>query len=473
MTNGIVRREYQCCLLGKYSLNVNRRYIALFERLFLIISISTFILIFADTKRPNHYTYLYVLPLLHSLILFILHCLKRKSFFAFIFETLFTIRNVFVPLIMRFGGYLGYFENLTTKNVVFGIFLMLFETGAVLFFSHYISKKHVFTFKKPEANTKRKKTFFVAIMALIVIISLKFIFPSYFESFSSIFDGTKIRSSVIVESSVTSSSVLTLISILLPVVYLSLSVYFINFINCLHIRNCFKVVGTFACVCIPFLFMGGNNGFTIICIVSLFLYSLLVCNFNKTVYVFIALIGLFMTGIYILLLIGKVANYSQTKYSVFESLSMTLQAYFPGVCNFAGVFNIGNHGYFKTLFYDLFTTIPFRTAIFGDSSDFRLVLYYTADNNAPSNIIPCIGQLFYYFSLFGIVFEFLLIKWSFSSIKKVGKCSHPLGSFTLILLSIYLLLTPLMYNYTILLSRVFLTIVPLTIVSKAMQLTTR
>ena len=91
-----------------------------------------------------------------------------------------------------------------------------------------------------------------------------------------------------------------------------------------------------------------------------------------------------------------------------EMLSKALQAYFPGVSNFAGFFNMNQHNKWLSFFYDIYFTIPFRNSVFGIPGDYRLVMLYTSDNNAYSQVLPCAGQLFYYFSLLGPFIEICL-----------------------------------------------------------------
>ena len=152
--------------------------------------------------------------------------------------------------------------------------------------------------------------------------------------------------------------------------------------------------------------------------------------------------------------------------NVFEMLSRALQAYFPGVCNFAGLFNMGQHDKLQSLFYDLYYTIPFRNSIFGVPGDGRLVMLYAADNGAYSQILPCAGQFYYYFSVLGPFIECLFLKSAFKMRLKSMEEDNIYLYFCYMMAFIYLILTPVMYNFTIFMTRFLVTIVPFMIISK-------
>ena len=145
-----------------------------------------------------------------------------------------------------------------------------------------------------------------------------------------------------------------------------------------------------------------------------------------------------------------------------SKISLLLQAYLPGVCNNAGIFNVHGLNKFSTLFYDVYYTIPFRNSIFGIPGDGRLTMHYTEINRALSMILPTVSQGYFYLGfLFSFVPSILFVK---GALKYADKCIRAEKTFTYsvyILITIYFAISPVMYNWVILGARYFNTFLPL------------
>ena len=156
-------------------------------------------------------------------------------------------------------------------------------------------------------------------------------------------------------------------------------------------------------------------------------------------------------------------------YMIRVKFSEIMQGYFPGVSNAAGLFTMRSHDKLETLFYDFYAAIPFRQTLFGIQGDNRLVNVFTNDNDASSQIIPCSAQLYYYLGFGGLLLECLFIKFAFSTYEKAEEEKNIYIYYARILLFMYLIMTPSVYNMTIFLSRFFVTLAPLLLIYKALQ----
>ncbi len=311
-----------------------------------------------------------------------------------------------------------------------------------------------------QTNTKERFTF---VICLIFIFTTLIIRPDFYSGFSIIFDSTNIRLNQVNES--TKGILYTLFSFLFPLVYLSICLFLIKKINVkIFSYKVLKTVLNLLVISIPLFFMNNSDGFTLICMVSLALVVYRIRGISKTTFYGVVGGTFLLIFLYILLMVANMSFGSEGT-STLNQLSKAFQAYFPGVCNFAGFFNVGGYNKAETLFYDLYSTIPFRNTLFGVQGDRRLVVLYAADNGAKSQIIPCICQLFYYLSIFAPFVECLYIKFCLKFYEKSKQENSVYKIFIYYILFLYCALAPIMYNSTIFFTRCMQTIFPMMIVN--------
>ena len=139
-------------------------------------------------------------------------------------------------------------------------------------------------------------------------------------------------------------------------------------------------------------FMSEENGYTFIVVFILvrIIYQLYT-KYRRLLTIIMGIsFSIGLLSIYLLkssLLAGTAAS--------LEVLSIMFQAYLPGICNIASVFNMNNPNKLSTLFFDFYTMIPFRETIFGLTGE-RLSIVYNIQNGVNAQILPCIGQAYHY-----------------------------------------------------------------------------
>lgn len=423
---------------------------------FFFTAILISVLIAYDTKRPDYYDFLWLLPLAHSLIVMGISYLypsawENRCFLIII--AAFSVRNLFTPLFMYLGEYQGYFHLLTNGNVNKAILLMLYETLVIVLFTVYKAQKSNTISYLPIklGNCALAKTLFV--FFIVLFLAIFFVRRDFYSGFNTILNTQELRTATTEDSAI--GAAFTVFSILFPVGYLFCGLYLLNLIN-QRKKSISRLVLNILVICIPLLFMNNGDGFTIICLISLAITSVKIGGISRRqFYIFGSVLVVGIT----LLLFGLM-NGGQN-YSMFVTLSKNMQAYFPGVCNFAGYYNIGRHDKLLSLFYDIYYTIPFRNTLIGIPGDYRLVMLYTADNNARSQIIPCFIQLYYYFGFFAPCIECIFIHFAFKNYDNAKSRTSVFTYFTNVMTWIYLILTPVMYNFTIFMSRFLTTIIVL------------
>ena len=148
-------------------------------------------------------------------------------------------------------------------------------------------------------------------------------------------------------------------------------------------------------------------------------------------------------------------------------LSLFLQSYFPGVYNLANVFSIETDiSKFHSLFSDFYTMIPFRNSVFGIEVDLNTSEIYNARNTIRGQIIPFIGEAFYYLGYLAFIVPILIIKGAFYYYTKANKTTNIFEFTIYIYITIFFAISPILYHDTILGSFFFTIAIPLLILLK-------
>lgn len=431
--------------------------------------------IYWDSLRPSYYAMLPLLPFSYGITVIIVSLMNRNmltQWYTLLPIGLYGIRNLVTPLIMRLGSYYGAFKQLTISNVSSGIYLMIYETFFVLVYLA-LSTKH---WEEDRLNTQylevnRSAVYKLFITGLLLFCIAVWIFiPSVRNSYISLFSSEGLRvqlsNSSSLDAGTSQRSLGTLFQVILPITYMLFSTSIIVFANKCFKSKIIKTLFGLLAVMIPAFFMDGGDGNTFILMLALALTAFYIMG-ERSSAGFIKLFAIIAVGVVIYIFIQAMTNtFVYKSISLWENMSSMMQAYFPGVCNMAGVFNMGDYGKLSQLFYDLYSTIPFRNTLFGLSGFVRTPNLYTIDNNALSHIMPCVGHAFYYVSILAPILPCFLFKSAYKVYIKMRSTSDAYVYMAYVLLFIYLELTPIMYNIVIFGSHFLGTLLPLLIIAK-------
>lgn len=425
-----------------------------------IFSIVICILIANDSNRPNFYNYLWILPLTYGIYVFFLTASRPEiwdDIRFLIIAGLYFIRNSLTPLFMFIGDYRGVFTLLNLNNVNKAIAIMVFEAIVVLAYAAFATRKYPVQDNSYHFNYIKNDYDSLLLFVLIVFCVISVLLnPSFMLDFVSLFSGKNIR----LTSINSSGAWYTLFVILFPITYTFFCVYIMKIVNGTF-KNPFKTVLNIFLIIVPLFFMNNSDAFNIICSLCIALVSLYSNGMKKKTFIVLISVGVIAVVFFLFFMITEL-SIEMSRNTNMQNVSIDLQAYFPGVCNLAGLFNVGDKfSKLTTLFYDIYSTIPFRNTIFGLNENHSLTTVWGADNGTNSQILPCVGQLHYYFWVFAPLVECWLIKISYKTYQKMRQTKGVFLFVARCMCFIYFIITPVMYNCSILFSRFFITILPM------------
>lgn len=437
-----------------------------------VVPVIVGIAINMDMAKPRSYTNLELLPILTGVFFIILQLANRKisiSFPLICVLGLFYIRNVLAPLALYMGNYRSYFSMVTKDSIDSSIMLLLLETVILTLYSIHLSKKadkHMLNIPQgllpiSKKSNRRYANFLFFMLSLSAILIL--LNPNFLGDYVSIFSSQNSREMQIGTNA--TGPLYTIFTVIFPITYLSLSLYVISFYAP---KKQHYIVPIIVSIGIPFLFMNNSDAFTLITVFCLGLTALKFKTIPKRMFISMGVVAMLLITIYMFSNVAN-ASFQSDQKTVGEKVSEIMQGYFPGVSNASGIFTMNEHDKWHTLFFDLYVAIPFRQTLFGIQGDDRLVTLFTDDNDASSQVIPCSAQLYYYFGIFGLLLECLFIKFAFSTYKKAERGNNVYVYYARILLFMYLIMTPTVYNTTLFLVRFFITLMPMLLIYKALQ----
>lgn len=443
-------------------LRLNKSFGTIFNIVQVVFSIICSVLIMNDQSKPDFYRFLWIMPLVYGIFTFFLIGTRPETFKHLCFvivSGLFFLRNSLTPLFMYLGEYRGTFTQLNDSNVNKSIALMTFEMIVVMLFSRYCVRRYLgsevdyhFRFKKNSADSLLL-TVLIAFCIGTIAVNL-----SYMNDFVSLFSGANIRMTNIGSSS--SGAWYTVFVMLFPITYTFFCVYVMRIINA-HFRSGLRTVINILLIIVPLFFMNNSDAFNLICALCIALTSLHTGGISKKTFVVMISAGV-LAIVFALFFMVTELSIELSRNSTIQNISISLQAYLPGVCNFAGVFNIGNeYSKLTSLLYDIYSVIPFRNTLFGLTENQNLTQIWGTVNGTNSQILPCAAHLYYYVGIFAPIVECLLIKSAFKTYRKMQESEGVLLYNARCMCFFYFIITPVMYNCSILFSRFFITIVPM------------
>lgn len=413
--------------------------------------------LYFDQNIPNAFINIWIVPVITGILLtfFLIKLRKTVNIFPFCcLKFLVYLRNIVAFFSLYIGDYASFFSNVSQNNINKSISLLLAETITLLTYAFVLTKRKQITenviYDRGRINNKFSKIVFLLI---IVSVCLVLINPSFLKTYTSIWGASNIRT--FFDDNSEQGVLYTLFTVIMPIAYLSVAIFFLDLIRVKRLNNNLCLL----CLSIPLLFMNGSDAFNIFCVLCLSLVALKfgilsIKKFNLLVIGFLTIIILFVA------FITASETFGADSKTGWQMMSEMFQAYAPGITNMSGIYNVPDDNKLTTLFFDLYSAIPFRNTLFGIQGETKLVIIFTQRNDAISQILPCISQLYYYFGYFGVLIECIYIHFAFKVYNKSASQNNPYSYFIYILLFVYLIATPAVYNTTIFLARFFSMILP-------------
>ena len=399
--------------LGECVFRGERKGIAFYSILWMmscVISLigSLIMVILFNTK--GEYRCLFLLPLFYGGINIIFMGLCKYvqgSRVIIILVAGYFIKMVASPVLFALGNYDSFFDGcIRIQNIDEAVFFMLYEYLCVVSFLYIGMQK-----RKEKIRDRRvylwvafNRRMFLTLLLICVFLAFAYItVPAvsqvyYLPTDMALKNVAEIRwdNETIVERGTLERYFYSLFSFFWPIVrfFLPAVLIYHNYFKWGKQRK--SILLSVLCVFIPFLFMGGDN-------LAMFLgaiFALIVmdklygkrCRKVLGLFVTVGIVGL------VIILISKLDALTAWRGATgVTNIAQLLNAYFPGVDNVAACMSIQKGERLNTLFFDIYSGIPFAGTLFGLEGE-SLNDIYANFLKTGGQIVPWGCNIAYYFS---------------------------------------------------------------------------
>lgn len=376
------------------------------------------------------------------------------------------LRNCISPLLLSVTNFSAEIDGGRQEYYNQSYVLLSLETFIILCIVYIQTRKLFCNSGKLELlyNLTEKKQLvlgksFVPVLLIVGIFCLFFVFssPSVLKPYAPIWAVQDQLDSLFRETTIYD----TLFAFFWGIFGVMFVVYMVSLLCKFKKRNLVYLLTLAIVVFLPIFMTSENYGYVLISIVVTYVFAEYVLGKINIVFKFSVATLSFLVLFSVLLIKGYEG--SAVGQSLWGEVSSFIQAYIPGVSNVSGIFKMTGAPKLTTLFYDFYYMIPFRNTLFGLPGDFRSVIFFNEANGVISQIIPCVGQCYWYFGYFGCIVSALPVAFSYSLAKRINFKVRSVD-YILLFASVYCALTPFLYNYTILGSWLFMTLLPVYLV---------
>lgn len=445
---------------------------------FFLICVFSFVTILATIFNDNldsRYDLLFFIPssfLFASLINYRIHRYYLNNLVVSIIFTTYFIRNVIAIYVLSSNDYFSILDNFSLNDMNSAIMIMSLDIIFVFCYLNYEMKYHFNKYKKKSLsynelfNDRNSRLFKFSTLIILFFICLSWlIVPEISENFVTLFDVdfaelSSIETNGKIERGGFKRLLLTLSLMFIKILRIILPIFFIIWMKLNFKYILIRILFFFTVLFLQFLLISSQTMDVILVLLVLFLVFLKIEN-NSTFFFSIGSIS--SLAIIIFLFYAKMDVYTDLG----TALSLFLQSYFPGVYNLANVFSIETDiSKFHSLFSDFYTMIPFRNSVFGIEVDLNTSEIYNARNTIKGQIIPFIGEAFYYLGYLAFIIPILIIKGAFYYYSKANKTTNIFEFTVYTYVTIFFAISPILYHDTILGAFFFTTVIPLSILLK-------
>ena len=446
--------------------------------LFVLLSLASAIIIaINDSDRNDSYSWMPVLPVSYGVVSAFL-CANYKYFFKSITFTIISsgyfVKMVLYPLLSSLGNYLSFFsgyvqvikikEAIIYFSIEYLIIMFVFYTSLSDECTHY-SRLQL------ENTIYSTKTFSILIALLSGYLVFSYLYVEelrtiyYLPTDIKIEELASIRwdNETIVARGSIKRYIYTLFLFIWPLVRYLLPVSLILKIYKKYNKTSKSVFLSGLCCFIPCIFLGGDNfaPFVAVAITLLVIRMLYGQHSNKLFSIVLIIIVLIL----IVVISSKLTALSNWRgANGVANIAQLLNAYFPGVENMALCMQIDAPNKLDTLFYDIYSGIPFAATLFGlNGESFNTI--YNSYTSTGGQIVPFSGNIGYYTSyiLSPVVFAWVIsiaIKYE----KKAKQSCEYWIRYVYLLFSTYTSMSAVIYSSQIYIRFLFNVMVPILLI---------
>lgn len=448
--------------------------------LVIFASVVVSILLLFDNNVVDGYELLWLLPFSFFIMsLFSIGIVKnsQSNVTMLIIWGGYIIRFILTPLSLLFGNYrIIFFQTVSSNQLESAILLMVYEIFIVFsllaLYLRFSRNIHLIDRMQSKINVEKfnnRRVHYVLFLLTLFCILVFIYIPELKNSFTWIFaDGkeiSNIRYDVYGLENIGGFNrvLVSLFIFIFNIIRYLIPVYLLNYVYSKFKRTKFTFVISLIICMLPFFVINESNiqPFIGLIINIIMMTKLDPENKNKIIKLYLIIGGVLLFSILFskLLLLEEWQNTSGI-----EGISLTLNAYFPGVGNVAAAFNIDETNKLRTLFYDFINTIPFKNSIFPNITPkiVSLTHLFNSNNGTLGNIIPHISGARYYLGFILAPFLPGIVSLYSIRIKEKADASRDYWNyFFYVFYSIRIALIPTLYNHISFVSVVFNSIIPM------------
>lgn len=405
-----------------------------------LITFSVFATIIVGVLSGDNkeFSFMFILPLGHSIAIFLAPNLFKdikRNFVRLIIIGGYTVRNALTPLLIAIGGFhVTTIRIYETTAIAKAALLMSYETIVVFLFADYIVRRQQWhnSIVDSEENSKRlvkyfpKNTLFnlVTLLLTLLMIVAYVAVPTIKDAYQNLW---RAETQVIIQkfSTIEQYSAGTLSRIFyafflmfFSVLQIIWSVYLIRSIKRIFGEKFISIVLSFGVLFLNTLFVSETSAYTVFVLVLLFMYMLLLYPSKNKIISGVSIAGAVI--ILFVMIIARTATYRVGSGNSLTSLATFINAYFPGIINVSVMWNVKVPSKLVSLYFDVYKGIPLQSLIPPLlSSGERLSNYFNYAAGTSAQILPFVGQTYFYLSFIGpaiqCIFIYFALKWEYKS----------------------------------------------------------
>ena len=374
---------------------------------------------------PSYYSLLPLLPLSCTVGYAILSTSgqRSRSVSCMIISVMAFVRYCLLPLVMIAGN----FASLMKLNIALtgnnGILLMAYEALAIFITVALFCKRYDKNAARAAEKAKAKESNIslgmfdgVMVFMILFIVAVAIMIPEVMNGFQTIFDMAESDFTTVHYSAAQTQvgtikrALQTLFSMVFHFVRIMLPLWIIFKMKKNRWSDLIICIISVLFSAVQFVFITSTFAESIISAFVILMMTAYLCPKNRKA----------MAISIVFMLITIVASFFIVRYSVrtttnslynvngIKYVSSIANAYLGGIDNVAAIFNVDDTSKWESLFFNLYSAIPFNTTLFGLEGDKLQELYNNA-NASYGQITPTVASGYYYFGpVFAPVFSVLL-----------------------------------------------------------------
>lgn len=348
---------------------------------------------------------------------------------------LYFIRLSVLPFLYYASGETRLYEGniyMSSDNIQKAVYLMIYEYFIVQLIIFLHERVKIKGLKLKVSQNQRNYNFFPAVLFVMTLFSLVvYVFlPEVRESFKNIFmlNTEDFTVSDYLASNEQVGSVRRIIATLFSVVFTMIRILLPAYFLVQAKKKCKSgVFILIISIIAQFIFITSTFAQSIVAALTLvLLFGHLYPKKKKFLYFMIVVLTVGIVSLYFLVRYSVGNGMYSDKTGLISYIARIVSAYFTGVENVAGCFNLQKGAEFETAVSDLIGAIPFNTTLFGSWSGDRFQTYFNNANHSHGQISPAIGSGYYHFGwILSPIYVVIMLKLSLFYCENAKKDTNP------------------------------------------------